>query len=304
LASSNTTATGTSLTWSASTDNVGVTNYEVFQDGISIANTGTVTTFNVTGLTSSTSYDFTVFAEDAAGNVSSAGNTETVSTLAPPDTQAPTAVTDLASSNTTDTGTSLTWSASTDNVGVTNYEVLQDGVSIANTGISTSFNVTGLAPSTEYDFTVFAEDAAGNVSAAGNTETVTTTGTVDTEAPTAVTDLNASGTTSSGTSLSWSASTDNIGVTNYQVFQNGVVIANTGTSTNFNVTGLTPDTSYGFTVLAQDAANNVSAAGNTVNVTSLIGSGVVTYTSENANLDTVDWTARDLFANRNIGIGT
>ena len=140
--------------------------------------------------------------------------------------------------------------------------------------------------------------------AAGNTESVTTTGTVDTEAPSAVIDLTSSNTTSTSSNLSWSASSDNIGVTNYQVVRNGIFLANTGTSTNFNATGLTPDTTYDFTVLAQDAAGNTSATGNTESVTTLAGAGVVDYTSENANLDSVDWTVRDLFANQNVGIGT
>ena len=303
LTSSNITSTGTTLTWASSTDNVGVTNYEVFQDGISIGNTGTTTSFNVSGLTPSTSYDFTVFAQDAAGNVSIGGNTETVVTLAPPDTEAPSAVNDLASSNITDTSVDLSWSASLDNIGVTGYLVFQDGIEIGSTS-STSFNVTGLSPSTSYDFTVFAEDAAGNTSVSGNTESVTTTGTVDTEAPSAVIDLTSSNTTSTSSNLSWSASSDNIGVTNYQVVRNGIFLANTGTSTNFNATGLTPDTTYDFTVLAQDAAGNTSATGNTESVTTLAGAGVVDYTSENANLDSVDWTVRDLFANQNVGIGT
>ena len=304
LSSSNTTSTGTDLTWSASTDNVGVTNYEVFQDGVSIANMGTSTTFGVTGLSASTSYDFTVFAEDAAGNVSAVGNTETVVTPVATDTEAPSAVTDLSSSNTTSTGTDLTWSASTDNVGVTNYEVFQDGVSIANTGTATTFGVTGLTASTSYDFTVFAEDAAGNISAVGNTETVLTPAVADTEAPSAVTDVSSSNTTSTGTDLTWSASTDNVGVTNYEVFQDGVSIANTGTATTFGVTGLSASTSYDFTVFAEDAAGNVSAVGNTETVVTSVGTGITDYTSENANIVTVDWTARDLFADRNVGIGT
>ncbi|MFC4220523.1 fibronectin type III domain-containing protein [Flagellimonas marina] len=304
LTSSNTTSTTTVLNWSAATDNVGVTNYEIFQDGVSIANTGTTTSFNVTGLAPSTSYDFTVFAEDAAGNVSTVSNTETVNTDAAPDVQAPTAVSDLSSSNTTTTTTDLSWSAATDNVGVTNYEVFQDGVSIANTGTTTSFNVTGLAPSTSYDFTVFAEDAAGNVSTVSNTETVNTLGIPDTEAPTAVSDLTSNNTTSTTTVLNWSAATDNVGVTNYEIFQDGVSIANTGTTTSFNVTGLAPSTSYDFTVFAEDAAGNVSTVSNTETVLTEANTGIVDYTSENANLNTVDWIASNLYADQNVGIGT
>ena len=164
--------------------------------------------------------------------------------------------------------------------------------------------MTGLTAGTSYDFTVFAEDAAGNVSAVSNTETVNTPSAADTEAPSAVTDLASSNTTSTGTELSWSASTDNVGVTNYEVFQDGASIGNTGTSTTFNVTGLTAGTSYDFTVFAEDAAGNVSVVSNTETVVTLSGTGITDYTSENANNATADWTARDLFANRNMGIGT
>ncbi len=302
LASSNTTPTTTDLNWSDPGDNVGVTDYEVFQDGGSLGLTGGATTFNVTGLTQSTAYAFTVFARDAAGNISLVSNTENVNTPAAGDTEAPNAVTDLASSNTTSISTDLNWSDPGDNVGVTDYEVFQDGGSLGLTGGATTFNVTGLTPSTAYAFTVFARDAAGNISLVSNTENVNTPN--DTEAPTAIADLLASGTTSTGTSLSWSASTDNVGVTNYEVFQDGLSIANTGTTTAFNVSGLTPDTNYDFTVFAEDAAGNTSLVSNTENITTTSGGGVVDYTSENANLTTVDWTARDLFADRNVGIGT
>jgi chitodextrinase len=303
LTSSNITSTGVNLSWSAATDNIAVINYEVFQDGQSIANTGTATTINVTGLTPETSYDFTVIAEDAEGNISVASNVETVLTLAAQDTEAPSAITDLSSSNITSTSVDLTWSPSTDNVGVTNYEIFQNGVSIANTGTTTSFSVTGLLPNTGYDFTVFAEDVLGNTSLVSNTETVNTPGIPDTEAPTAIADLTATNTTSSSTDLSWSASSDNVGVTNYEVFRDGVSIGNTS-ATTFNVTGLSPDTSYDFTVFAEDSAGNISSTSNTEAVTTSVGTGIIDYTSENSNLSTVDWTANNLFANQNLGIGT
>jgi len=268
-------------------------------------NTWTQYSFNVTATSSTPSLRVYVSPWSARNE---AGNAVLIDNIAifpeGADTEAPGAVTDLASSNTTSTGTELSWSASTDNIGVTNYEVFQDGASIGNTGTSTTFNVTGLTAGTSYDFTVFAEDAAGNVSAVSNTETVNTPSAADTEAPGAVTDLASSNTTSTGTELSWSASTDNVGVTNYEVFQDGASIGNTGTSTTFNVTGLTAGTSYDFTVFAEDAAGNVSVVSNTETVVTLSGTGITDYTSENANNATADWTARDLFADRNMGIGT
>jgi chitodextrinase len=91
-------------------------------------------------------------------------------------------------------------------------------------------------------------------------------GTGDTQAPTAPGNLTVTGHTSSSVSLSWSASTDNVGVTAYQVLQNGAVVASTS-ATSAAVSGLNPSTSYSFTVTASDAAANTSAQSNTVTAT-------------------------------------
>ncbi|MEO8515399.1 MAG: GEVED domain-containing protein [Flavobacterium sp.] len=180
----------------------------------------------------------------------------------------PTAPTSLAASGTTQTSTNLSWTASTDNIGVTGYDVYQGGVFKANVA-TTSYTVTGLTANTAYSFYVIAKDAAGNSSPASNTVNVTTlANVVDTIPPSAPTSLAASGTTSSSTNLSWTASTDNVGVTGYEVYQGGVFKANVAT-TSYTVTGLTAATAYSFYVIAKDAAGNPSAASNTVNVTTL-----------------------------------
>lgn len=90
------------------------------------------------------------------------------------DTQAPTSPTSLNATLITPTGFTLNWAASTDNVGVSNYEVFKDGASVGTT-TTTSFSLTGLAASTTYSMTVKAKDAAENVSGAGNALSVTTT---------------------------------------------------------------------------------------------------------------------------------
>ncbi|MFI6324441.1 endo alpha-1,4 polygalactosaminidase [Nonomuraea sp. NPDC050556] len=90
------------------------------------------------------------------------------------DTTPPSTPTGLASTGTTSSTVSLSWTASTDNVGVTGYEVLKNGA-VATTVTSTTATVTGLAASTSYTFTVKALDAAGNRSAASSAVTATTT---------------------------------------------------------------------------------------------------------------------------------
>ncbi|HAF28623.1 MAG TPA: peptidase M4 [Bacteroidales bacterium] len=88
----------------------------------------------------------------------------------------------------------------------------------------------------------------------------------DTEAPTAPANLTASNVTTSSVDLNWTASTDNIGVTGYDVYKNGTYLATT-TNTNYSVVGLSAATTYSFYAKAKDAAGNISAASNTVNVT-------------------------------------
>nr|WP_199001320.1 M4 family metallopeptidase [Flavobacterium sp. ASV13] len=105
-------------------------------------------------------------------------------------------------------------------------------------------------------------------------------GSTDTVAPTAPTGLAASGTTGTTTNLSWTASTDNVGVTGYDIYQ-GTTLKGSSTTTNYTVTGLTALTAYSFSVKAKDAAGNVSAASNTVNVTTT--TATVTYCTSQGN---------------------
>lgn len=91
---------------------------------------------------------------------------------------------------------------------------------------------------------------------------------VDNEAPSTPANLSASGTTARETTLSWEASTDNIGVTGYDIYQDGTVVASSATN-SYTVNGLTPLTTYSFYVIAKDASGNQSSASNTVSVTTL-----------------------------------
>jgi endoglucanase len=84
--------------------------------------------------------------------------------------------------------------------------------------------------------------------------------------PTAPTNLTVTGSSSTSVSLSWGASTDNIGVTGYNVY-NGTTLVGTATATTYTVTGLRGGTAYTFTVKAKDATSNLSAASNSVTVT-------------------------------------
>ncbi|MDB1087590.1 glycosyl hydrolase family 8 [Streptomyces sp. ACA25] len=93
----------------------------------------------------------------------------------------------------------------------------------------------------------------------------------DTEAPTAPTGLTSTAASSSSVTLAWNASTDNVGVTGYTGHLDGSPTGAPGcvhvTTTGCTVTGLSPETSYSFTVRARDAAGNVSAPSSSLAVT-------------------------------------
>ncbi len=280
LAANNITENSMDLSWNASTDNIGVTDYEVYQDGGLIATVSSLT-YQVTGLSAETSYSFYIIAKDAANNSSATSNVINPSTLEP-DTEVPTAPTNLAASNITQSSIDLSWDASTDNVGVTDYEVYQDTNLIATVQTLTH-QVTGLNPSTAYTFYVIAKDAAENSSAQSNSVNATTDE-LDTEAPSIPLNLLASNITTTSVDLNWDASTDNVGVASYDIYQDDVLITNVG-STSYQVTGLSEETIYSFTVRAKDAEGNTSTDSNEVAVLTLANnpSGYCASASTNVN---------------------
>lgn len=191
------------------------------------------------------------------------------------DTQAPSVPANLRSTSVTSSSISLAWNASTDNVGVTGYEIYQ-GSSLAATvsGSTLSHTINGLSAGTFYTFTVKAREAAGNVSAASSPLPVSTSSPApDTQAPTAPTNLRSSASTATSVSLAWNNSTDNVGVTGYEVYQGQTLVTTVSGGTLFyTVSGLTPNTAYSFTVKARDAAGNISSASNELQVTTADGS--------------------------------
>lgn len=93
------------------------------------------------------------------------------------DTQPPSVPQSVTATAIGSTGATVSWNASTDNVGVTGYDVYQDNSLVVSTGnLSTSYTITGLVPPATHSYTVAAYDAKGNTSAPSAPATVSLVG--------------------------------------------------------------------------------------------------------------------------------
>lgn len=148
-------------------------------------------------------------------------------------------------------GTTLTNTATTNSLGVAAWTITSNAQTPLGTyQILAETTLSGYDPSSAQTIIQLNEGSGGG----------------DTQAPSAPGNVMSTAKTSTSVTLSWNASTDNVGVTAYEVF-NGSSLAATVTNTTATITGLTASTTYTFTVKAVDAAGNRSAASNAVTVT-------------------------------------
>ncbi|MGD0248674.1 MAG: ABC transporter permease subunit, partial [Candidatus Limnocylindrales bacterium] len=275
-------AASVAVTWTASTDDTGVVSYTISRNGTKLSQvSGSTASFVDVAVQPGTTYTYTVAANDAAGNASdasAAGSVTTPSGSAPAaDTTAPSAPAGLIAKAKSGTEIDLSWTASTDNVAVAGYKVYRDGAVVATVG-STSWFDTGLAAGGEYSYEVSAVDAAGNESA--KTSPVKQTTAKDSTAPSAPANLSATATAWNEVTLTWAASTDDVGVASYNIKRGGETIARvSGPTLTFVDHTTTIQTEYKYTVTATDAANNSSAPSNEVAVTTPVWKSCVTTTT-------------------------
>ncbi|HUD11646.1 MAG TPA: cellulase family glycosylhydrolase [Candidatus Saccharimonadia bacterium] len=186
------------------------------------------------------------------------------------DTTPPTPPSNVVATAASATTVNVHWGASTDNVAVAKYVVVRNGITIGSVPVgTTNYSDTTAQPSTKYTYVVRAYDTSNNESSPSNTSTVTTPAqtTKDTTPPTAPTGLNATLITASQINLSWTASTDNVGVVGYYVYQDGNKVATVPAPlTSFGESSLNAATTYEFFVRAYDAAGNVSANSSSLQV--------------------------------------
>ncbi|MCF0091452.1 PQQ-dependent sugar dehydrogenase [Micromonospora sp. MH99] len=189
-------------------------------------------------------------------------NQRWTSSLGSTDSQPPTPPGNPRVSGLTCNSVTFAWNASTDNVAVAFYDIYHDGQLMTSVNGGTLSASLTVVPGATWGLYVNARDAAGNVSQASATVTITPppcqADTVPPSTPTQLTGT-ASGTT---VTLRWTASSDNVGVRAYDVYRNGVKIGTvTGAppATTFTDSGLAANTMYQYQVLARDGQDNASA---------------------------------------------
>ncbi len=176
------------------------------------------------------------------------------------DTAPPTAPTNLVATAASSSQVDLTWAAATDNVGVASYQVERcqgsgcGAFTLAAMVTGTSYSDTGLLAATSYSYRVRAVDGSGNAGPYSATATAITQAAGDLTPPTVPGSLAAV----ISVSLSWTAATDNVGVTGYRVYRNGVLLA-TKTAIQLSHVDAAAPPGATYTVTAIDAAGNESA---------------------------------------------
>jgi Bacterial Ig domain/Protein of unknown function (DUF1565)/Fibronectin type III domain len=180
------------------------------------------------------------------------------------DTQRPTASITAPADKATVSGTVPITVDAADNVGVTRVDFEVDGALVGSDNAAPwSQNWTVPSAPGPHKITVTAHDAADNVA----TVAIDVNGGVDAGAPTAPGGVTAQGLSATSAKVSWTAATDDVGVTGYRVMRDGTQVGTTTTELTYTDSTLTAGRTYTYTVTAVDAAGNVSPASNSATVT-------------------------------------
>jgi chitodextrinase len=244
------------LSWTASTDvdnASGQLRYGIYRNNIRIATTTAGTTqWNDAGLAAATTYAYAVNAQDPAGN-SSAQSPSVNATTLPPALPVIGSFSKNPASIIAGQTSTLSW-------------VVANATSLTvNQGVGTVTGGTAalVRPTTTTVYTLTASNNIGSTTAQ-----TTVTVSPDTIAPTVPVNLAAAAVSASQINLAWTASTDNVAVTRYQIYRNGAGVGTT-TAATYSNSGLSANTNYTYSVAAFDAAGNLSVPSAGVSATTL-----------------------------------
>ncbi len=258
---SNSTVSGTVSIRLTTSDNIGVTKIELYKDGILLdRSTSNLSAYSYgwnTAVESNTSHSLMAKAYDAAGNVGSSAATVVTVSNPVPDTLAPSVPVNVSVNAPDSTKVNIVWSGSTDNVGVTGYNITKNGTILTSVS-ATNYVDTAVIPGTSYSYSVAAYDAAGNTSANSSVAIVTVPPS-NNPPPTptlSITNVTTPQKNATSFTVSWTSSIASTGSVFYGIANNKLtqLVADTATGTVHSavITGLTKSTRYYYQVVATD----------------------------------------------------
>ena len=209
---------------------------------------------SISGLSSSTIYHFAVVSTNAEALTSTSSDQTFSTTTNPP-------VISNISANATTTSATITWTTDQSSASEVVYGTTTDygsASSSASNVTSHGVTLTGLTASTTYDYEAVSTNTSSQTSTSTN-QTFTTASPLDTTPPSAPGSFAADAVSSDEVDLSWSASTDNVGVANYELYRDSSLIASP-TGTTYSDLGLSASTTYSYAIVAVDTSGNVSAS--------------------------------------------
>ena len=228
-----------------------ITGYTVTSSPGGLIGTGTTSPISVSGLTQNTPYTFTVTATNSGGTSVASSSSSSVTTLTNPPTIGVATI-----SSATSVSVSFTSPGGTDNL---IFTVSSSPGGLTGTGTTSPITVSGLISNTIYTFSVTATNSSGTSISSGATTAITTVS----SSPTIGTATVSSSTT---ISVDFTPPTGTGTITGYTVTSSPGGLTGTGTTSPITVSGLTPNTSYTFTVTATNSGGTsvASSASNAV----------------------------------------
>ena len=221
-----------------------------------------------------------------------------------PDVTPPSQPTSLNASASSTRQANLSWTASTDNVGVTGYRIYRGAngstptLLASTTTTATTYADTSVVAGLAYQYQVQALDAAGDGSALSATASVTVPNSAETTPPTAPGNLTGEGISSTEVDLSWSPSADTgTGISGYRIYREPAATSNlsliattVGTGVSYADLTTSGNTRYDYQVVAFDGAGNDSAPSNLFTVATPPGPSTQTYAFNPTGDATIDQT--------------
>ena len=165
LQATSTDSSTVNLSWTASTDNVGVAGYRIYRDGTQIG-TSTVASLTDNAVTGGITYGYTVKASDIAGNLSAASQTVTVTVNNTPPAAAKLSISSISASSITANSAKIKWTTNVSSSVVVSYgNTTNLGSSYSHTALTTSHSatITGLSRQTKYYYKITATTKTGDV---------------------------------------------------------------------------------------------------------------------------------------------